>query len=115
MIWSLVKKPGAFARYRFRQDLFPTLAFRRAYDSLSERKEGVQSDLEYLRILHLAASTLQSDVELALECLFDDGAAITADAVKQLVTPHKVSPPEMATPVVDLESYDRLLKQRKAS
>src|SRR5579863_10403558 len=32
VIWSLVKKPGAFARYRWREELFPSLVFRRAYD-----------------------------------------------------------------------------------
>ena len=26
VIWSLVRKPGAFAHYRYREDLFPTLA-----------------------------------------------------------------------------------------
>ena len=35
VIWSLVRKPGAFARYRYREELFPTLTFRRAYDALS--------------------------------------------------------------------------------
>ena len=34
IIWSLVQKPGAFALYRYREDLFPSLIFRRAYDSL---------------------------------------------------------------------------------
>lgn len=34
VIWSLVRKPGAFAAYRFRDELFPSLSFRRAYDSL---------------------------------------------------------------------------------
>src|SRR4030081_3553606 len=29
IIWSLVRKPGAFARYRYREELFPTPAFRR--------------------------------------------------------------------------------------
>lgn len=115
VIWSLVKKPGAFARYRFRQDLFPTLMFRRAYDSLSEKTPGLQSDLEYLRILHLAASTLQSDVELALECLFETSTPITANAVKDLVRPYEVKPPEMAAPIVDLTSYDALLSLKEAS
>ena len=36
VIWSLVRKPGAFAAYRYREDLFPSLAFRRAYDALRE-------------------------------------------------------------------------------
>jgi hypothetical protein len=30
VIGSLVQKPGAFARYRYREALFPTLVFRRA-------------------------------------------------------------------------------------
>ena len=34
VIWSLVRKPGAFAHYCFRDDLFPSLVFRRAYDAL---------------------------------------------------------------------------------
>src|SRR6202022_1265785 len=34
VIWSLVRKPGAFAHYRYRDDLFPSLTFRRAYDAL---------------------------------------------------------------------------------
>ena len=31
---SLVRKPGAFRRYVYREALFPTLTFRRAYDVL---------------------------------------------------------------------------------
>jgi DNA replication protein DnaC len=34
VIWSLVRKPGAFARYRFREELFPSVVFRRTYDAL---------------------------------------------------------------------------------
>ena len=34
IIGSLVRKPGAFARYRFREELFPSLTFRAAYDAL---------------------------------------------------------------------------------
>lgn len=49
VIWSLVRKPGAFARYRYREALFPTLTFRRAYDALVERI-GSAADVEYVRI-----------------------------------------------------------------
>jgi RHS repeat-associated protein len=34
VIWSLVRKPGAFARYVYRDELFPTVTFRRAYDAI---------------------------------------------------------------------------------
>ena len=56
VIGSLVRKPGAFARYRFREQLFPTRHFRLAYDALREWR-GERADVEYVRILHLAATT----------------------------------------------------------
>ena len=48
VIGSLVRKPGAFARYRFREQMFPTLTFRLAYDALREwrrraRRRGVRA------------------------------------------------------------------------
>jgi hypothetical protein len=56
IIWSLVRKPGAFAAYRYRDELFPTTTFRLAYDRL--RSQGAKrADRDYVRLLHLAAST----------------------------------------------------------
>src|SRR5947207_10275089 len=49
VIWSLVRKPGAFARYRYREELFPSLTFRRAYDVLVDAR-GERADIEYVRI-----------------------------------------------------------------
>ena len=60
VIGSLVRKPGAFARYRFREQLFPTMRFRLTYDALKEWR-GERADVEYVRILHLAATTMGSD------------------------------------------------------
>ena len=54
VIWSFVTKPGAFARYRYREELFPSLTFCRAYDALKARPE--RADIEYLRILHPSGS-----------------------------------------------------------
>ena len=109
VIWSLVQKPGAFARYRYREDLFPSLTFRRAYDALTERLDGWKADIEYLRILHLAASTMESDVESALERLMDTGECPGADAVKRVVAPERIEVPALEVPAVDLTSYDSLL------
>jgi hypothetical protein len=109
VIWSLVQKPGAFARYRYREDLFPSLTFRRAYDALTERLDARKADLEYLRILHLAASTMEADVEQALTHLLDAGEELGADAIKRAVAPPTIEVPVVAMPAVDLTSYDRLL------
>ena len=65
VIGSLVRKPGAFARYRFREQMFPTMTFRLAYDAL-KRWRGERADVEYVRILHLAATTMESTVDSAL-------------------------------------------------
>src|SRR4029079_4676882 len=55
VIWSLVRKPGACAQYRYRYDRVPGLLFRRAYDALVAARVA-RPDRDYVRVLHLAAS-----------------------------------------------------------
>jgi hypothetical protein len=70
----------------------------------------VKRDLEYLRILHLAATHLEADVETALDLLLRDNRPIRADAVKALIaTETRIDVPNVAPPVVDLVGYDALL------
>jgi len=112
IIWSLVRKPGAFARYRYREELFPSLAFRRAYDALQGARSPYQSDLEYLRILHLSASTMESEVQAALELLLGAGEVPTCERVKALVEAERPEVPEVEMPEIDLGLYDALLSER---
>lgn len=110
VIWSLVRKPGGFARYVYREEMFPSVVFRRAYDAIQNPHHGVKGDVEYLRILHLAASTLEADVEAALDLLFNEGKAISADAVKAIVTkPVRPEIPVFESSPIDLFAYDALL------
>jgi len=111
VIASLVRKPGAFATYRYRQDLFPTLVFRRAYDRLCARGPG-RADREYLQVLSLAAGLGESVVELALELLLDAGRVPDGAAVGALVA--APTPPMRAGPATDLAAYDRLLASQHA-
>jgi hypothetical protein len=114
VIDSLVRKPGAFARYRYREELFPTLTFRRAYDALRESHTSErQGDLEYLRILQIASQTMESEVQAALELLLNAGEVPRAAKVKDLVEPSAPEVPDMPVPVVDLSGYDKLLGERK--
>ena len=115
IIWSLVQKPGAFAQYRYREDLFPSLEFRRTYDCLQEKYAGRKADVEYLRILHLAASTMESDVAAALGRLLASGGVTSADQVKAMVSPEQPTVPVVAIPEVDLSIYDSLLSAEVAS
>jgi hypothetical protein len=113
VIWSLVRKPGAFAAYRYRDDLFPTTAFRLAYDRLTS--SGVErADRNYVRILHLAASTSESDVETALSLLLETNTLPIFDTVRDLVhPPHATLVPTLSTPQLDLSSYDELIPSRR--
>jgi hypothetical protein len=109
VIWSLVRKPGAFAHYRYRDDLFPTLTFRRAYDALVAALPQ-RADRHYVRVLHLAAGTSESEVEAALGLLLEQRALPTFDAVRDLVRLPGATPlPVLGPAVVDLHVYDQLL------
>ncbi len=112
----LVRKPGAFANYRYRQDLFPTSRFRQAYDSLKERG-SVRGDKEYLRILELAASEGEGVVNYALGLLLDAEQPVTFEAVRDLVRYGKEPDPVLRVEVspVDLADYDSLLEQRRVA
>ncbi len=113
IIWSLVRKPGAFAAYRYRDDLFPTTTFRLAYDRL-EASHPKRADREYVRVLHLAASTCESDVETALALLLEAGTSPTFDTVRDLVCiPQPSAIPQMAKPTLDLSPYDQLIPSRR--
>lgn len=114
VIWSLARKPGAFAAYRYRDEFFPTTTFRRAYDDLAERRPE-RGDAEYLRILHLAASQSEADVETALDLLLADRVAFDFIVVRDLVNGPKATPgvPQVNPPRLDLSVYDRLLPSRR--
>lgn len=113
IIWSLIRKPGAFARYRYREDMFPTVTFRRAYDKITEGVPTRSRDLEYLRVLHLAASTIQDDVELALKLLLEEGEVVTAEAVKSILGEKERKIPNLDAPKVSLNDFDALLQEIK--
>jgi hypothetical protein len=109
VVHSLVRKPGAFRRYVYREAMFPALVFRRAYDALSARSQK-WADLEYVRILHLAATTMQCEVEAALEAVLAAGEVPEYDAVKVRVVPRDLqTAPTINIAAPDLSAYDALL------
>ncbi len=72
LIGSLVRKPGAIARYRYQASLFPTTVFRQVYDALVTR-HGSRADMDYVRILHLATHTSEHAVVTVLGGLLAGG------------------------------------------
>ena len=111
IIGSLVRKPGAFARYRFREQMFPTMTFRLAYDALREWR-GERADVEYVRILHLAATTMESTVDSALALLLEAGGPFDYGMVRELAKPTPLQAPVLRVPgTPDLRVYDSLLRE----
>jgi transposase len=113
LVHSLLRKPGAFARFVYQEALYPSLTFRRAYDALCERRVG--ADLEYIRILHLAATTLEAEVEVALQSLLDAGEVPSFDAVRDRVAPRDSECPEVNLDELNLSTYDQLLQHKEVA
>ena len=110
-----MRKPGAFAAYRYREELFPTTTFRLAYDQLSQQLPK-RADGEYLRVLYLAATTSESQVEGALIQLLAAGTPPMFAAIRELVAgPAVAVVPEIAVPALDLSAYDQLIPSRRTN
>ena len=69
VIDSLVRKPGAFANYAYRDDLFPTTRFRLAYDRFGTQFDERRAAKEYLALLQHAAYHGEAAVDDALRVL----------------------------------------------
>jgi hypothetical protein len=112
VIDSLVKKPGAFENYRYRQDMFPTSRFRRAYDELKTRHTLRVAAKEYLKILHLAATVSEERVDQALFALERTDQAVVSEVVRRLVAQEGEidRPGEIHIAEVSSQPYDELLE-----
>ena len=96
-------------RYRFREQLFPTLHFRLTYDALKEWR-GERADVEYVRILHLAATNMEATVDSALSLLLEAGQPFDYAEVRDLAEPKVPEAPALTlSGQPDLKIYDRLL------
>jgi hypothetical protein len=67
VIDQLLRKPGAFAEYRYREELFPSPTYRRAYDRLIADHGSRRGELDYLHLLKLTAE-LSVDVPVSMAC-----------------------------------------------
>jgi hypothetical protein len=94
--------------------LFPITTFRLAYDRLVSSSVE-RADRDYVRILHLAASTSESEVETALTLLLETSTLPCFDAVRDLVhPPHSTEVFALSPPHLDLSPYDELIPSRRS-
>jgi hypothetical protein len=110
----LVRKPGAFENYRYREELFPTSRFRMAWDALRETSP-LRANKRYLEILELAAKEGEVRVDDALRCLLEMGESgegkLNAEAVRAQLLAGDMPVPATSIDIaeVSLSGFDELL------
>lgn len=108
VIDSLLRKPGAFANYRYQGAMFPRLCFRQAYDALLIKRPGT-ADKQYLKLLQLAKIHSEQQVAEALELLLEENQLPTNEAIKELIDTYKYERRLVNVAAPDLTQYDSLL------
>lgn len=118
IIHSLVKKPGAFARYRFQSSLYPRLIFRVAYDELKQRLDG-RAEREYLQLLKLAAEESEELVAEILRGMVDRGEEVRPERVREMIVERRNERlpriPKIEINMAPLASYDLLLSEQEVA
>ena len=84
IITSLLRKPGAFANYYYREHFFPTTIFRIAYDALI-KNYPINGTKQYLQILQLAAIGSESEISTALDILINNKVVPSYNEVQELI------------------------------
>ena len=112
VIDSLVRKPGAFANYRYREEMFPTSQFRIAYDMLQAAHTEKVADKQYVQLLELAARESQDAVADALRVIIATDGSIDVESIRSSVLAGTTLPAatDMEVEPPNLNDYDSLLQ-----
>jgi hypothetical protein len=110
VIDHLLRKPGAFERYRYREELYLSPLFRQTYDQLIAKHGQRHGTLEYLRLLKLTSETNIVEVELMLvEYTCPPYPTWSVEGLRQLLLPRASSSIQLTELQPDCHSYDALL------
>src|SRR6266496_3688868 len=103
---NLIHKRNQTRREKFSAE---KATLRQAYDRLVTA--GIErADRDYVRILHLAATTSEAEVETALQIVLEAGKIPSFVVVRDLVQmPTMRTVPVLSTPELNLASYDQLI------
>lgn len=107
----LIRKPGAFENYLYKEDLFPNSHFRMAYDSL-RKSNPIRATKEYLKLLQLAADLGEVKVLTALTHLLNQEASLNVALIESMLRAKTPLPSliQVEIKATNLKQYDVLLK-----
>ena len=108
IIGNLVKKPGAFRNYRYREALFPNAAFTGFYERLRREHPEDRADRIYLAVLNRAACEGEENILTALELLGND-APFSLGALEDLLASRTQTYPKLEDYRPDPGEYDILV------
>jgi len=108
LIEELCRKPGAFARYRYRGSFYPSPLWREVNDQLRERFSPARADSDYLQMLRLS---LEHGMERMEELLvrLNGSRELTLDRVRRELGEQSRWQHCSQTIEADLNTYDVLL------
>jgi hypothetical protein len=110
VIGSLVRKPGAFENYRYREEMFPSTVFRQAYDQLMN-DDSRHASRRYLAILEWAAMNSESAMECSLRQLLDLGEELDFDRLVEMSECPVAKPLDINIQLPDMAAYDELIEE----
>jgi hypothetical protein len=109
VIDALLRKAGAFRCFAYKQDLILSPVWQEALTRLQEAVGERKGEVDYLRLLHLAAKNMECEVEAALSLLMDGGQCPSPEAVKKLLKLEEPpAVPAMEPLEVKLDEFDSL-------
>jgi hypothetical protein len=110
VIGTLLRKPQAFRNYIYKEELFPTFAFRQAWECLNKELDSRQACREFVKILNEAAREgCENDVNSYLEECLAKGRLPKSDEVKVLFNNFPIKTPLLKESTAELKDYDVLL------
>ena len=109
VVGPLLRKPGAFVNYQHREQLYPSVAYREAYDRLVKDHGERPGIIEYLHLLKLAVEHTVEGVQTALTPWMAGAKKWRAADVRGTLVPAPVIVPQLAALSPELISYDELL------
>lgn len=110
LVENLKRKPGAFARWIFRDDVFPQAIYRQTWEILSAQLPERQACKIIVGLLALAADGHEAALALELEQLHARNGLPDLEALTQQLAPRPSSIPSVVVTLPNLTAYDALLK-----
>lgn len=110
LVENLKRKPGAFARWVFRDDVFPRTIYRQTWENLSAQLPERQACKTIIGLLALAADGHESALAFELEQLHACGELPDLDTLTQRLAPRPSTIPCVVVTMPALAAYDALLE-----